>query len=152
MPGSLKKKRKLANKFRTQKGCIAEAVCGGVFIILLFLGFVDMSCLVAAQYQADSVAYNVCRVAASASSSSQAQSAASRELSEIFQKSAIVTAMRVDNLSYEQQASYGQFGYVTVKTEADVNLLVPLPFLPSSIVMQQQVALPLLANLNKSDS
>lgn len=109
-----------------------------------------MSSVIAAQYVADSVVFNLCRVAASANSQSQATQFVNQELRQTFQPSLLVQSIRVKEVNYQSATGYGNYGKVVVQIETTVGLIVPLPFLGGQLTMQEQAALPLLANLNSS--
>lgn len=142
-------KRTQQRSLRRQRGSsIVEAACGGIMIIWFLLGFLDMACVIAAQYVADSVAYDVCRVAASASSSSQAQQQANQELPETYQQSPIIGSISIQNINYQKGNGNGDYGLVTLKLNTVVDLIVPMPFLGNQLTMQEQATLPLLSNLS----
>lgn len=148
----MRKERKLRRALRRESGNIVEAICGGVVMVLILLGFMDVVSIIVAQYQADSVVYNLCRAAASASSQSQARLYAASKLTQVFASSPIVSNITISTVDYEASTAYAQYGLVTVKINTTVNLLAPLPFFPSSLVMQEQASLPILTNLNTNNN
>lgn len=131
----MKKAKRNQNRNR-QGSALIEAMAGGVILVIVFLAFIDMAALVAANYLADSVAYDVCRFAASSPQGMQSQTA-SQQLSQCFQSNTLVSNIQIENVS-----SIGNM--VSVKLRSTVQLPAPLPF-ASQVQMEQQVALPTVA-------
>lgn len=143
-------KRQLKKQRQQRKGKgsgLLESVCGGMVMIIILLGFLDFAALISAQYLADSMVYDCCRAAASASSQSNANSIASSQIQQAFNSSPLVSSISVQSVNY-QSANNG--GLVTVKLKTRANMIAPLPFLPAQVQMQEQATMPILANLNQN--
>lgn len=117
---------------------IVESVAGGIVMILVFLGFIDLGAVIAAQYVADNVAYDACRMAASSTPGQQGLQA-QNAIQQVFQPCSLIPDIHLENVSQTGNM-------VVVKLRTTVNVPAPFPFF-SQAIMHEQVALPsVLAN------
>lgn len=134
-------KTKARNRHTDRKSngnSIIEAVAGGMVMILIFLGFIDLGAVIAAQFVADNVAYDACRMAASASAGQQGLEAQDAII-QVFHPSQLISDIHLDSATQN-----GNMVVVTLRTT--VNVPAPFPFF-SQVIMHEQVALPaVLAN------
>ena len=126
------------NQRKNRGSCLVESLAGGIVMILVFLGFIDLGSVIAAQYVADNVAYDACRMAASASRGQQGLQA-QNAIVQVFQPSSLISDIHLENVNQSGNL-------VMVKLRTTVNVPAPFPFF-SQVTMYEQVALPaVLAN------
>lgn len=135
-PTSIKRRGRYTRA--TTGSSLAEALAGGIIMVLIFLGFIDLSAVIAAQYVADNVAYDACRMAASAVPGRQGLQAQDA-IGQVFQPSNLISDIHLQNVSQTGNM-------VIVQLITTVNVPAPFPFF-SHVLMHEQVALPIvLAN------